>query len=145
VILVDTNLLVYATFADAPEHARTRTWLGELLADREGTVALCWPVLYSYVRLTSSARALGRNALTVRAAWADVAAYLEQPSVRLVSAGAGHASIAAQLAGTPGLRSEDVPDVEIAAIAIENGLAMATHDAGFRRFAALRVVDPLQG
>lgn len=142
-ILVDTNLLVYATFVDAAEHDRTCEWLEQRLTDGEGTVALCWPVLYSYVRLASSTRALGRNALTVRDAWADVAAYLEQPAVRLVSAGAVHASIAEELAATPGLRSEDVPDVEIAAIAIEHGLVLATHDAGFRRFAALRVVDPL--
>jgi predicted nucleic acid-binding protein len=52
-------------------------------------------------------------------------------------------AIAAELAGTPGLRSDDVPDVEIAALAIEHGLVLASHDHGFRRFSRLRVVDPL--
>jgi hypothetical protein len=33
------------------------------------------------------------------------AAYLEQPAVRLVTAGAGHAEIAAELASTPGRSS----------------------------------------
>jgi hypothetical protein len=32
---------------------------------------------------------------------------------------------------------------EIAALAIEHGLVLATHDHGFRRFTQLRVFDPL--
>jgi toxin-antitoxin system PIN domain toxin len=143
VTLVDTNLLVYATFADAPEHAAARRWLEARLAEGEGTVALCWPVVYALVRLITSPRVFGRHAVTVREGWGVATGYLEQPAVRLVTAGAGHAAIAAALAETPGLRSDDVPDVEIAALAIEHGLVLATHDHGFRRFSGLRVVDPL--
>lgn len=141
--LVDTNLLIYATFADAPEHEDARGWLEERLAEREGTVALCWPVLYSFFRLVTSPRAFGRHAVTVREGWAVVNAYLEQPAVRLVTPGPGHAAIAEELAETPGLRSDDVPDIEIAALAIEHGLVLASHDHGFRRFSRLRFFDPL--
>lgn len=143
--LVDTNLLVYATFTDAPEHARARGWLAERLGAADGTVALCWPVLYSYLRLITSPRVFGPHAVTVRDAWATAEAFLQQPAARLVVAGGGHAAIAAELAVTPGLRSDDVPDVEIAALAIEHGLVLASHDHGFRRFSGLRVVDPLSG
>ena len=142
-ILVDTNVLVYATFADAPEHERVRTWLAQRLAAGEGTLALCWPVVYAFIRLVTNARAFGRHAVPVRQAWAVAAAYLEPAAVRLVSAGAGHQAIAEELAATPGLRSDDVPDIEIAALAIEHGLILATHDHGFRRFSGLRVLDPL--
>ena len=144
-MLVDTNLLVYATFADAPEHARARGWLEERFSEGEGTVALCWPVVYAFLRLITSARVFGPHAVTVRDAWAVAAGYLKQPAVRLVAAGAGHAAIAWELAETPGLRSDDVPDIEIAALAIEHGLVLASHDHGFRRFSGLRVVDPLTG
>jgi len=143
VILVDTNLLLYATFTDAPEHDGARAWLEERLGEGEGTVALCWPVLYAFLRLVTSPRVFGRHAVTVREGWVVAAAYLEQPSVRLAAPGAGHAAIAAELAETPGLRSDDVPDIEIAALAIEHGLVLASHDHGFRRFARLRVIDPL--
>jgi hypothetical protein len=144
-MLVDTNLLVYATFADAPEHERARGWLEERLAEGEGTVALCWPVVYSFLRLITSPRVFGQHALTVKECWPVAAAYLQQPAVRIVAPGAGHAAIAAELAGTPGLRSDDVADIEIATLAIEHGLVLATHDHGFRRFSHLRVVDPLTG
>lgn len=143
--LVDTNLLVYATFEDAPEHERARAWLEEGLAEADATIELCWPVVYAFLRLITSPRVFGRHAVTVGKGWKVAVAYLEQPSVRLVAPGAGHAAIAAELAETPGLRSDDVPDLEVAALAIEHGLVLASHDHGFRRFSRLRVVDPLTG
>jgi uncharacterized protein len=142
--LVDTNLLVYATFADAPEHRDARAWLEGRLGDEEDTVALCWPVVYAFVRLASSARVFGSAAVAVRDAWTAASAYVEHPSTRVVTPGPGHARIAAELARTPGLRSDDVPDVEIAVLAIEHGLVLASHDHGFRRFSGLRFVDPLE-
>ncbi len=141
--LVDTNLLIYATFADAPEHERARPWLEERLSEADGTVALCWPVVYAFVRLITSPRVFGGHAVAVKDGWAAAAAYLEQPGVRLVAPGTGHAAIAAELAETPGLRSDDVPDIDVAALAVEHGLVLASHDHGFRRFARLRVIDPL--
>lgn len=141
--LVDTNVLVYATFADASEHARAREWLEARVAEGEGALALCWPVVYAFLRLVTSPRVVGSHAVAVRDGWAVTASYLGQPGVRLVVPGRGHAAIAAELAATPGLRSDDVPDIEIAALAIEHGLLLASRDHGFRRFAGLRVVDPL--
>ena len=142
-MLVDTNLLVYATFAEAPEHDRAREWLLDRLDDSDEGIVLCWPVLYAFLRLITSARVFGTHALAVGDGWATVDAYVRQPHARIVVAGPLHLSIATDLAKTPGLRSDDVPDVEVAALAIEHGLALATHDSGFRRFAALRTVDPL--
>ncbi|MGI8517276.1 MAG: TA system VapC family ribonuclease toxin [Acidimicrobiia bacterium] len=142
-MLVDTSLIIYATFTDTNEHQRAREWLVEQTAGGDGSVVLCWPVLYAFVRLASSIRVFGSSALRVFEAWATAEEIISQPSTRLVSAGARHARIAAELAATPGLRSDDVPDIEIAALAIEHGLVLATHDSGFRRFGGLRVHDPL--
>jgi hypothetical protein len=144
VTLVDTNLLIYATFADAPEHERTRAWIEDRLGEGEGTVALCWPVVYAFLRLITSPRVVGEHAVSVAEGWAVAASYLEQPAARIVAPGTGHQAIAAELAETPGLRSDDIPDIEIAALALEHGLVLASHDHGFRRFSRLRFVDPLE-
>ena len=141
--LVDTNILIYATFSDAREHARARTWLQDQLGDGEGAVALCWPVVYAFVRLITSPRVFGEHAVSVSRGWATAQSYLAQPAVRIVAPGPGHQAIAADLAGTPGLRSDDVPDIELAALAIEHGLVLASHDRGFRRFTGLRTIDPI--
>lgn len=141
--LVDTNILIYATFVDAPEHVPAREWFKRQLAESETGAVLCWPVIYSFVRLISSSRVFGSNAVSVHEAWSTASGFLDQPNVRVVSPGPGHAAIAAELSSTPGLRSDDVPDIEIAALAIEHGVPMATHDSGFRRFARLGVIDPI--
>jgi toxin-antitoxin system PIN domain toxin len=143
VTLVDTNLLIYATFEDAPEHARARAWLEEKLRDEAAPVALCWPVVYAFVRLITSPRVFAQSAVSLAQGWATVEGYLRQPNAVLVTHGSKHQRIAAALAVTPGLRSEDVPDMELAALAIEHGLTLASHDAGFRRFEGLRTIDPL--
>jgi len=139
----DTNILIYATFSDAREHVRARAWLEEQLGDGEGAVALCWPVVYAFVRLITSPRVFGEYAVSVSRGWATASSYLAQPAVRIVAPGPGHEAIAADLAGTPGLRSDDVPDIELAALAIEHGLVLASHDRGFRRFTGLRTIDPI--
>lgn len=139
--LVDTNLLVYATFADAPEHDAARAWLEAQL--ESGSVVLCWPVVYSFVRLVTSERVFHGRALRLTDAWHDAHVYLRHPSVRVVVPGPRHAAIAGELLATPGLHSADVPDVELGALAIEHGLVLASHDHGFRRFAKLRFLDPL--
>jgi toxin-antitoxin system PIN domain toxin len=142
-MVVDTNVLVYATFTDAPEHVRAREWLSERLVNPDAGIVVCWPVIYSFVRLITSPRVFGVHAVTVEAGWATAAAFLAQPTARVVTPGPGHAAIAAELAATPGLRSDDVPDLELAALAIEHGLVLASHDSGFRRFAGLRTFDPI--
>jgi predicted nucleic acid-binding protein len=100
-------------------------------------------VIYAFVRLITSSRVFGADAVSVSQGWATASAFLEQPAIRIVAPGAGHAEIAAKLASTPGLRSDDVPDIELAALAIEHGLVLASHDRGFRRFEGLRTVDPI--
>lgn len=141
--LVDTNLLVYATMKDAPEHRVAREWLELQIADEEQGITLCWPVLNAFWRLITSPRVLGTNAVSVREGWSAVAAYVRQAAARVVVPGPHHGDIVAELAQSPGLRSDDVPDIEIAALAIEHGLVLASHDHGFRRFSGLRAVDPL--
>lgn len=142
-ILVDTNILVYATFRTMAEHRQAREWLDRRLDDADDAVALCWPVVYAFVRVASNRAIFGPDAVSVGDAWRVADAYLDDPATRVVTAGSGHRTIAGELTATPGVRSQDVPDIEIAALAIEHGLVLATHDSGFRRFTGLRVVDPL--
>lgn len=144
-VLVDTNILVYAALPEVPEHARARAWLTEVLSDDNSTVALCWPVLSSLTRLLSSRAVMGDAALSVPNAWSVAQAYRTQPGVRLVQAGPRHPDLVSTLARTPGLMSRDVPDLYLAALALEHGLALVTRDRGFARFSMLRWIDPVTG
>ncbi len=141
--LVDTNLLVYATAPRTPQHRAARRWLTDAYEDGTRLVGLCWPVVYSYVRLLSSRRILGDDAVPVREAWAAASTLVDQDRVVMVEPGRSHADIASALMATPGLSSNDVPDVQLAALAVEHGLTLCSHDRGFARFDRLHWLDPL--
>lgn len=142
-LLLDTNLLVYAAMPAMDEHDAARTWLRGRYEDSAELVGLCWPTLYAFVRLTSSRAIMGEDASALDDAWRAAMAFLEQDNARLIEAGPVHASIAARLIATPGLASNDVPDVQLAALAIEHGLTLCTHDYAFARFGRLSWTDPL--
>lgn len=144
-VLVDVNILLYACLPDVPEHERARTWLTSTLGDPDTTVGLCWPVLFSLTRLLSSRAIMGDAAIGVPRAWSVAEAFRTQPGARLVGEGPRHAELVTTLARTPGLAARDVPDLHLAALAIENGLAVVTHDRGFARFSMLSWVDPITG
>ena len=57
--------------------------------------------------------------------------------------GSGHAAIAGDLMATPGLAVNDVPDVYLAALAIEHGLTLCSTDGDFARFPGLSWRNPL--
>lgn len=141
-ILVDTNLLVYAS-VDSPHHERTREWLRTAFSDRESFVGLTWPVLYSFVRLVTNRRIVGDHAVNLSHAWSAAEQFRRQPNARILQSGARHPAIARRLISTPGLASNDVLDVHLAAMAIEHGVSLATHDHGFARFQGLDWFDPL--
>jgi len=140
--LVDTNLLIYATFVDTPEHERAHAWLVSRLAEGGGTVAFCWPVVYAFLRLITSTRVFGPQAVTVRDGWAVAPAYLEQPAVRLVTPGAAtqrsrRSSPRLQVSAATTCQTSRLPRLQS-----RDGLVLASHDHGFRRFSGLSVLDP---
>lgn len=142
-VLVDANLLIYAAMPAMPEHEPARRWLVGRFAEADDFVGLSWAGLYAFVRLVSNRRIMGDDAVGLVAAWNAAGAYRAQPTARLVEAGQHHHRIASELIATPGLGPDDVSDVHIAALAVEHGLVLATHDHGFGRFRNLRWVDPI--
>ncbi len=141
-LLVDANLLVYATLPQMQEHTVAREWLTSRFADDDEIVGLAWASLYAFARLLSNRRIMGDDAVGVAQAWSAADTYRRQPNAIVVEPGRGHPALAAELIATPGLSANDVPDVYLAALAIERGLTLATHDHGFARFRGLRWTDP---
>ena len=144
-ILVDANLLVYAVLATAPQHRPAREWLEGRFSDDSMTVGLTWPALYGFMRLVSSRTVAGPEVVEPAMAWRAANEFRLQPNARMVGPGANHSSIAAELVAVPGLRSNDLPDVQLAATAIEHGLELCSYDNGFARFPGLRWSNPIAG
>jgi len=78
-LLVDVNLLLYATVADYPQHFAARTWLEEQF-NGNAQVGLPWVSLLGFVRIVTNPR-LFDNPLSISTAWTQVKEWLALPSV----------------------------------------------------------------
>ena len=139
-ILVDTNLLVYAWNEASPEHARARPWLEERV-NGVGGVGLPWATLSGFVRLVTNPR-IFTAAIPVSRAWNLVEGWLAEPAVFTPEPADRYPTILAGLM-TQVSRSELVPDAHLAALAIEYGLTLQTTDRDFARFTGLKWANPL--
>lgn len=141
-ILLDANLLIYAVDADSPQHARVRPWLEGLLSGT-GPVGLPWIVALAFLRVTTHP-AIMQRPLPAERALAYLDEWLALPCVRLVGPGPGHWPVLRNLLLTTGTAGNLCSDAHIAALALEQGWAVASADNDFRRFPGLRLVNPLQ-
>jgi len=141
VILVDVNLLVYATVREFAQHEAARAWLEGRLAGPYG-VALPWATLAGYLRLVSNPRIL-ECPMPVSRAWKQVEDWLALDVTFTPEPTARHSEILAGLLPAVGNRANLVPDAHLAALAMEYGLTLCSTDADFARFPGLRWENPL--
>jgi toxin-antitoxin system PIN domain toxin len=141
VILVDANLLLYAYNASAAEHDVARHWLESALS-RADPIAFAWPTIGAFLRLATH-RAVFPSPYSIDEATAIVDSWLERPMVATLEPGERFWSIARQLLERSKARGPFVADALLAALALEHGATLATHDADFLRFPELRTIDPL--
>lgn len=138
-ILVDANLLIYASAPQMPQHEAAKRWLDDRLNDT-ARVGLPWPSLLAFIRIVSNPRLFEAASLTH--ARAQVRAWLDLPSTWVPLPTEAHGAILDQLlAGEQSHRL--VADAHLAALALEHGLALCSSDGDFARFAGLRWENPL--
>jgi toxin-antitoxin system PIN domain toxin len=143
VLVVDTNVLIYAVNRSAPEHERCRTKLAEWSAGATPWY-LTWGIIYELLRVATHPRVFARP-LTVVKAWAFVGGLLASPSIGLLVETARHPAVVSQLVReVPGLHGNLLHDAHTAALMREHGVrSIVTRDLGFHRFPFLEVIDPL--
>lgn len=141
-ILIDTNILVYAVDSDTPQHKKARAWLDETLS---GTtpVGLPWIVLVGFIRVITNHRAM-RAPMNVEQALQYTDLFLQQPYVTPLSPGAKHWTILHKLLHDSGTAGNLTSDAHIAAIAIEHGYTICSADNDFKRFRGVIHVNPLE-
>lgn len=139
--LVDANILLYAYNADAPEHAQSAAWLEQILAGPD-TVGLPLPVLWAFLRISTNPR-IWPNPKPAAEAFKIVGELLALPGVILLQAGPRHLELLESLIAKYKAAGPLVSDAVLAAMALENGAALASTDRHFSRFENLRWINPL--
>jgi uncharacterized protein len=140
-ILVDANLLIYAVNASAPQHAAARHWLDERLSS-PALVGLPWASLLAFLRLVTNPRVFQRP-LSMADAWNQAEAWLGSGPAWVPAPTERHAGILTRLLAAPGVHGNLVPDVHLAALAMEHGLELNSTDGDFAQFVGLRWRNPL--
>jgi toxin-antitoxin system PIN domain toxin len=142
-MLVDINLLIYATATQSPHHSAARIWFEDAV-NGSAMLGLPWASLLGYLRVVTNPR-IFRPAVAVSDAWATVSDWLAHDSVWTPSPTDQHEAILGELLKLPGMHGNLIPDAHLAALAIEHGLTLCSTDGDFARFPDLRWVNPLDG
>lgn len=138
-ILVDANLLIYASAPETAQHAAAKDWLDGCL-NGPSRVGLPWPSLLAFMRIVSNPRLF--EGASLAHARDQVQAWLALPNTWVPAATEEHPRILNELLENE--RSHRlVPDAHLAALALEHGLILCSSDGDFARFGALRWENPL--
>jgi toxin-antitoxin system PIN domain toxin len=141
--VADTNVLVYAANADAPEHTRCRELVEAWRHGREPWYT-SWAILYEFACIVTHPRVLPQP-WSAEAALEFVRALIDTPSHRVLVESERHVLVGQELVhGVPALGGNLFHDYHTAVLMREHGVSrIYTRDADFRRFPFLQVIDPL--
>jgi toxin-antitoxin system PIN domain toxin len=141
VLVVDLNLLLYATNSDSADHATAKAWWEATLSNDE-PIGLAWVVVLGFLRISTHPRILS-SPLTTGQATGVVDDWLAQAPARLLLPSERHWGILRQLLEPVGTAGNLTTDAHLAALAIENGATLCSTDRDFGRFQNLKWTNPL--
>lgn len=142
--LIDTNILLYAANADAPEHARSYNFLTEA-----GRSAERWyfteGIVYEFLRVATHPRVFP-NPLTKMQALAFVEPLWHAPTFAILTAGDRHWDLLKQeMLALPHPVGNLFFDVRSVVLMREHGIrTIYTADTDFLQFKNIDVINPLQ-
>lgn len=141
-MLIDANLLIYASMRSMPQHQIAAKWLEDAL-NNNLRVALPWNSLLAFLRITTNARTFEKP-LSVKNAWQQVKDWTELDNTWIPVPGKKYTkhlnSIIHYATGKPLL----IPDLHLAALAMENGLKIYSADRDFALIKEISWTNPLQ-
>jgi toxin-antitoxin system PIN domain toxin len=144
VIAVDTNVLVYAHREDSPFHQPAFQRVAEL-AEGQAHWAIPWPCLHEFLAIVTHPR-IYAPATPLTRALEQVDAWLESPTLRLLTEATAYWTTLRELLSTSRISGPQVHDARIAALCRQHGIReLWSADRDFGRFTGLIVVNPLVG
>jgi len=142
-IAVDTNILVYAHRRESRFHQQASALIRDL-AERRSTWAIPWPCLYEFFGVVTNPKIWKETATPPDHAGAQIDAWINSPSLTLLSETEDFWKILMPFIAQPRIRGAVVHDARIAALCIAHGIdELLTKDRDFQLFPQLKTRDPL--
>ena len=143
-IAVDSNLLVYAHREDSPWHHAAYARIVEL-AESRAAWAIPWPCIHEFLSIVTHPR-IYVPPTPLEKAIDQVEAWLESPSLVLLSESEDYWSKLRSILQTGHVSGPQVHDARIAALCQQHGVSeLWTIDRDFSRFPGLTIRNPLLG
>ena len=132
--LVDTNVLLAATFEELPSHEAARTLMERIFAS-DDPWCLSWVNVYEYLRVATHARVFARP-LPFTDALRQVEEALGHPGLTVLTETQRHRTMLRRaVTDAGGARGNFVHDCHVAALMLEHDVRLViTEDRHFRRF-----------
>jgi len=143
VLVVDTNVLVYAANQDSPFHRPCREALDSWRSSPTAWY-VTWGIVYEFLAVVTNPRVLA-SPWAPDPATAFITGLLASPGLGVLTPSDRHAAIMTEVnAAVPHLRGNHWHDAETAVLMREHGVRrIYTRDTDFHRFRFLEVVDPV--
>lgn len=141
-IAIDTNVLVYARRATAPQHLVALELL-QRLATGSVPWALPFPCIAEFLRVVT--HRMFQPPIPVAEAWRNLHTVLASPSLQVLTPTERHVAVLREVMDDGGATGDMVFDAQITALCVEYGVReILTGDKDFRRFTGIRVTDPFR-
>ena len=140
-LFVDVNVLIYAHRSESPGHDRYREWIENARRGYE-PLGLGDAVLTGFLRVVTNHKVF-KEPTPLNVALTYVQQLQSAPSAIRAVPSERVWEIFAELAENDAGRANTIPDMFLAATAIDLNATMITADRGFARFDRLRWVHPL--
>ena len=142
-MLLDANVLLYSVDRSSRFHEPCAAWVSDAFAGSR-RIGLPWQTIGAFLRIATHPRVFARP-LSPDQAWATVEHWLRAPICWVPATSRDTARILGELVSDLDLRGNLVTDAQLAALAIEHGVAVVSADTGFARFPSVRWINPLTG
>lgn len=141
-IAVDTNILVYAHREDSSFYKQA-FGIVKQLAESQSAWAIAWPCVHEFLAIVTHPK-IYKTPTPLELACAQIEAWLESPSLNLLSETEEHFSSLKEIATKAKIQGPKVHDARIYAICKQHGVKkLWSADKDFSRFAGLKVENPL--
>ncbi len=142
-IIVDTNILLYAYVPRLEQHRVAAQWMEETLSSGGNSIGIIWQVATAFLRLSTNKR-IFESPLEIAMAKSYLDEIFAHPLVSQVGPTERHWNIYSSILIEQRLAGDIVMDAHIAAVAIEHNAIVATTDKHFRQFTGyVKVIYPL--
>lgn len=141
--VIDTSILVYATYKDCGECEKSRNVLRRFVEGAEPW-HLTWQNIFEFLRMVTDPKSPKRTPVYIDEGLALVQKLLQVPSLQILQPGPRHFEVFNDIVThTPGIRGNLIHDARLVSVMVENGVReIYTPDTGFRRFKDIEVINP---